>query len=91
MENTEEFGFSLEHLLFEERKCRVCGETKDLVNEFYLIRKNKRNFPSGYSYECKICTVKRILKNRKKTRFHLNGHILIGNVHALFPQCKSSK
>ena len=43
-------------------------ETKDLVNEFYLIRKNKRNFPSGYSYECKICTVKRILKNRKKTK-----------------------
>ena len=69
MENTEEFGFSLEHLLFQERKCRVCGETKDLVNEFYLIRKNKRNFPSGYSYECKICTVRRILKNRKNSLF----------------------
>ena len=65
MENTEEFGFSLEHLLFQESKCRVCGETKDLVNEFYLIRKNKRNFPSGYSYECKICTIKRIVKKRK--------------------------
>ena len=48
MENTEEFGFSLEHLLFQERKCRVCGETKDLVNEFYLIRKNKRNFPEKW-------------------------------------------
>ena len=68
MNKNEEFGFTLEHLLFQERKCRVCGETKDLVNEFYLIRKNKRNFPSGYSYECKICTVKRILKNRKKTK-----------------------
>ena len=68
MENTEEFGFSLEHLLFQERKCRVCGETKDLVKEFYLNRKNKRNFPSGYSYECKICTVRRILKNRKKIK-----------------------
>ena len=45
----EEFGFDLEHLLFKERKCRVCGETKDLVNEFYLVRKNKRNFPSAYS------------------------------------------
>ena len=66
MDKNEEFGFSLEHLLFEERKCRVCGETKDLVNEFYLIRKNKRNFPSGYSYECKICTVKRIVDSRKK-------------------------
>ena len=45
MDKNEEFGFTLEHLLFQERKCRVCGETKDLVNEFYLIRKNKRNFP----------------------------------------------
>ena len=68
MKKDEEFGFSLEHLLFQERKCRVCGETKDLVNEFYLIRKNKRNFPSGYSYECKLCTVKRIVKNRKKNK-----------------------
>ena len=91
MDKNEEFGFTLEHLLFQERKCRVCGETKDLINEFYLIRKNKRNFPSGYSYECKICTVKRILKNRKKQRCQLSGHTLIGNVHALFPQCKSSK
>ena len=54
MDKNEEFGFSLEHLLFEERKCRVCGETKDLVNEFYLVRKNKRNFTSAYSYESKI-------------------------------------
>jgi len=61
----EEFGFDLEHLLFKERKCRVCGEIKDLVNEFYLVRKNKRNFPSAYSYECKICTIKRIVKSRK--------------------------
>ena len=45
MEKDEEFGFSLEHLLFQERKCRVCGETKDLINEFYLIRKIKETFP----------------------------------------------
>ena len=31
MDKNEEFGFSLEHLLFEERKCRVCGETKDCL------------------------------------------------------------
>ena len=68
MENTEEFGFSLEHLLFQERKFSVWVETKDLFMEFYIIRKNKRNFPSGYSYECKICTVRRILRNRKKTK-----------------------
>ena len=90
MNNNEEFGFDLEHLLFKERKCRVCGEIKDLVNEFYLVRKNKRNFPSAYSYECKICTVKRIVKSRKNLTISRSGHILTGDVHALFPQCKSS-
>ena len=57
--------FSLEHLLFVERKCRVCGKVKDLINDFYLTRKYKRPFPSAYSYECKQCSVKRILRNRK--------------------------
>jgi len=57
--------FSLEHLLFNERKCRVCGETKDLVSDFYLIRRNKRSLPSSYSYECKQCTVNRVIKSRK--------------------------
>lgn len=58
--------FSLEHLIFKERKCRSCGKVKDLLTDFYLIRKNKRPFPSAYSYECKTCTVKRILESRKK-------------------------
>ena len=29
-------------------------------------------------------------KIERKTRYSLSGHILTGNVHALFPQCKSS-
>jgi len=58
--------FSLEHLIFTERKCRTCGKVKDLLTDFYLTRKNKRPFPSAYSYECKSCTVKRILGSRKK-------------------------
>jgi len=58
--------FSLEHLIFKERQCRTCHEIKDLIDGFYLIRKNKRNMPSAYSYECKTCTVKRIIKSRKK-------------------------
>ncbi len=58
--------FGLEHLLFRERTCRVCGRDKDLMNDFYLIRKNKRGNPSGYSYECKLCTVERVVRNRKK-------------------------
>ena len=69
MDLEEQFG--LEHLLFRERRCRVCGRDKDLMNDFYLIRKNKRGNPSGYSYECKVCTVERVVKNRKnKHMFH---------------------
>jgi predicted nucleic acid-binding Zn ribbon protein len=58
--------FSLEHLLFVERECRTCGQVKDLIDGFYLIRKNKKIFPSAYSYECKECTKKRVLKSKKK-------------------------
>lgn len=56
----------LDNLLFKERKCRVCKIKKDLLNDFYLTRKNKKGFPSAYSYECKECTVDRIINSRKK-------------------------
>jgi hypothetical protein len=59
--------FELEHLFLTERKCRVCGERKDLIDGFYLTRKNKGALPSSYSYECKSCTIKRILNLRKST------------------------
>jgi hypothetical protein len=63
--------WSLEHLLFQERECRVCGKTKDLIDGFYLTRKDRRGFPSSYSYECKACTIKRIMKSkRNKTNSH---------------------
>ena len=55
----------LEHLLFSERKCRVCGKVKNLIEDFYLTRKDKGTLPSAYSDECKICTVQRITKRRK--------------------------
>ena len=54
----------LGHLLLNDRKCRVCGKTKDLIDGFYLIRKNK-SIQSSYSYECKTCTIQRV-KNKKK-------------------------
>ena len=57
--------FSLDHLIFKERTCRSCGETKDLMTDYYVIRKNKKYLSSSYSYECKQCTVKRIKENRK--------------------------
>jgi hypothetical protein len=56
----------LGHLLLTDRKCRSCGELKNLVDEFYRTRKNRGPVASSYSYECKDCTIKRILKNRKK-------------------------
>lgn len=56
----------LGHLLLTDRKCRSCGELKNLVDEFYRTRKNRGPVASSYSYECKDCTIRRILKNRKK-------------------------
>jgi hypothetical protein len=56
----------LEHLLFFDRKCRVCGEVKSLLDDFYLTRKDRGTFPSAYSYECKQCTKKRVNKKGKR-------------------------
>ena len=58
--------FELEHLFLTERKCRVCGNVKDLIDGFYLTRKGRGDIPSAYSYECKECTKERIIKNRKQ-------------------------
>lgn len=59
--------FELEHLFLTERRCRICGEIKDLIDGFYLTRKSRGDIPSSYSYECKVCTIKRIKKSRKIT------------------------
>ena len=56
----------LGHLLLNERKCRVCGKTKNLIEDFYRTRKDRGAVPSSWSYECKDCTVKRIVESRKK-------------------------
>ena len=66
MEFDFEDQMELEHILFFDRKCRVCGRVKNLMNDFYPTRKNKGAFPSAYSYECKNCTIDRIKKDRKK-------------------------
>ena len=58
---------TLGHLLLSERKCRVCGETKNLLDGFYLIRKDRGALPSSYSYECKVCTIQRVVKSRKSS------------------------
>lgn len=61
--------FALGHLLFSDRKCRSCGKVKSLLEDFYLIRKNKKPLSSAYSYECKICTIKRIQESKKSKRY----------------------
>ena len=55
----------LGHLLLYDRECRVCGQSKNLVSEFYRTRKDRGPVASSYSYECKECTIKRIMKNKK--------------------------
>ena len=55
----------LSHLLLNDRKCRVCGELKNLVGEFYRTRKDRGPVASSYSYECKECTIKRINASKK--------------------------
>ena len=56
----------LGHLLLQDRKCRVCGEVKNLVDDFYRTRKDRGAVASSYSYECKSCTIDRVKKSKKK-------------------------
>ena len=53
------------HFVFTERKCRVCGKVKELIDGFYLIRKNK-SIQSSYSNECKTCTIARVKRSKNK-------------------------
>jgi hypothetical protein len=56
---------SFEHLFLYERKCRICGQTKNLIDGFYRTRKDRGPVSSSFSYECKECTKTRIISNRK--------------------------
>ena len=59
--------FKLGHLLLTDRKCRVCGKTKNLIDGFYRTRKDRGPVAASFSHECKDCTIERITKSRKKT------------------------
>jgi ferredoxin-like protein FixX len=54
----------LGHLLLADRQCRVCGEMKNLIDGFYRTRKDRGAVASSYSYECKECTIKRVVSSR---------------------------
>jgi len=49
----------LEHLLFFDRKCRVCKKEKSIMEDFYLTRRDRGTLTSAYSNECKENTIKR--------------------------------
>jgi hypothetical protein len=61
-------NIDLEHLLFSDRRCRTCGVVKNLLEDYYLIRKRRVTLPSSYSYECKECTIKRVVASRMISR-----------------------
>jgi hypothetical protein len=60
----------LGHLLLVDRKCRVCSETKNLIDGFYRTRKDRGAVASSYSYECRDCTIQRIKDKNKKTNLN---------------------
>jgi hypothetical protein len=61
----------LGHLLLNDRKCRVCGEIKNLVGEFYRTRKDRGPVASSYSYECKECAIERIKLSKNKKKYFI--------------------
>jgi hypothetical protein len=56
----------LGHLLLTDRECRVCFEVKNLIDGFYRTRKDRGPVASSFSYECKECTVKRVIESKRK-------------------------
>ena len=56
-----------QHLLLQERSCRVCGQDKSLLADFHRCGKNSA-LPSSYSYECKECSRKRAIENYWKKK-----------------------
>ena len=58
----------LSHLLLTDRECRTCGEIKNLIDSFYRTHKERGPVASSFSYECKECAIKRVIKSKKKSK-----------------------
>ena len=69
MEIDKQIGLS--HLFLTDRKCRVCGNLKNLIGDFYRTRKDRGAVASSYSYECKECTIKRIKDSKNINLPHI--------------------
>lgn len=69
-----DFGeqIQLGHLLLNDRRCKNCGEIKNLIEGFYRTRKNRGAVPSSYSYICKECTIKKVTENGKNKIHHIS-------------------
>ena len=63
------------HLLLETRECRVCGQEKNLLADYYLSRKDP-TLASSYSYECKECTIKRTVEYNKNNSSSVRSQYL---------------
>lgn len=61
----DDLDFELDSLFLNERRCKSCGQIKTLIGDFYLTHKGTGNPSSAYSYECKKCTIERIIRKRK--------------------------
>jgi len=56
----------LNHLLLTDRKCKSCGDIKNLVDGFYRTRKDRGPVPSSYSYVCKECFIEYVKEKKKE-------------------------
>ena len=61
----------LGHLLLTDRECRVCCEVKNLIDGFYRTRKDRGPVSSSFSYECKECTVRRVIASKKGQLYNI--------------------
>ena len=59
-----DFELETQHLFLIERTCVVCGKQKNLIADFYKCRPDATKI-SSYAYECKECTVRRVVSSRK--------------------------
>ena len=73
------------HLLLETRVCRVCGEEKSLLDDYYFVRKD-RALPSSYSYECKACTVERTTNYNRENSKSVRSQYLKRNYGLTFEE-----
>ena len=74
----------LGHFLLNDRKCRICEETKNLINDFYRTRKDRGAVPSSWSYECKDCTIKRVRNRKEKNKLKIS-HKLVPRIKDVYP------